>query len=69
MNKLFTKIAALALGATMAVGVGATVVGKESRRADAATPNLQGACQGRLDARCWHRGWRHADHRVVCEHL
>lgn len=38
MNKLFTKIAALALGATMALGVGVAVAstGKEPSRADAA---------------------------------
>ena len=35
MNKLFTKIAALALGATMAVGVGAAVVSKEAKQVNA----------------------------------
>ena len=40
MNKLFTKIAALALGATMAVGVGVAVAsgGKEAAPAEAASP-------------------------------
>ena len=42
MNKLFTKIAALALGATMAVGVGVAVAstGKEADKADAADTTI-----------------------------
>ena len=38
MNKLFTKIAALVLGMTMAVGVGVAVGGKEIKQANAGDP-------------------------------